>query len=143
MGSLGPTHLIALLLAVAIVAATGGFVASAIARTNKRPTHRLFLLGCVCGLTAGAVLRGRRRSLHAWRALDGRHRSRGTSLLTGSALRRRRALCRLVERDVLCRPPLTGLISTANKGVASLRPFSGGAAGNRTRRRNPVDLLKC
>ena len=72
MGSLGPTQLIALLLAVAIVAATGGFVASAIARTNKRRTHRVFLLGFVCGLTAGAVLRGRRRSLHAWRALDGR-----------------------------------------------------------------------
>ena len=72
MGSLGPTHLIALLLAVAISAATGGFVASAIARTNKRRTRRLFLLGFVCGLTAGAVLRGRRRSLHAWRALDGR-----------------------------------------------------------------------
>jgi len=72
MGSLGPTQLIALLLAVAIVAATGGFVASAIARTNKRRTHRLFLLGFVCGLTAGAVLRGRRRSLHAWRPLDGR-----------------------------------------------------------------------
>jgi hypothetical protein len=35
------------------------------------------------------------------------------------------------------------LISTANKGVASLRPFFGGAPGNRTRRRNPVDLLKC
>jgi len=83
MGSLGPTQLIALLLAVAIVAATGGFVASAIARTNKRRTRRLFLLGFVCGLTAGAVLRGRRRSLHAWRGLDGRHRSRGTSLLTG------------------------------------------------------------
>src|SRR6476646_11193706 len=142
MGSLGPTHLIALLLAVAIVAATGGFVASAIARTNKRRTHRLFLLGFVCGLTAGAILRGRRRSLHAWRGLDGRHRSRGTSLLTGPALRRRRALCRLVGRGVPCRPPLTGLISVASTGVASLRSFSGGA-GNRTSRGNPVDLLKC
>src|SRR5271163_4893079 len=35
MGSLGPTHLISLLLAVAIVAATCGFIASAVARRNS------------------------------------------------------------------------------------------------------------
>ena len=35
MGSLGPTHLIALLLAVAIIAAMGGFIASAVTRRTS------------------------------------------------------------------------------------------------------------
>jgi uncharacterized membrane protein YfcA len=56
MGSLGPTVLIALLLAVATIAAIGGFVASAVARRNKRRAHRPFLVGFFCGLTAGAML---------------------------------------------------------------------------------------
>jgi uncharacterized membrane protein YeaQ/YmgE (transglycosylase-associated protein family) len=69
MGSLGPTHLIALLLAVAIIAALCGFIASAVARGNKRRARRFFLVGFVCGLMAGAILRGRRRHLNALGAL--------------------------------------------------------------------------
>jgi uncharacterized membrane protein YeaQ/YmgE (transglycosylase-associated protein family) len=69
MGSLGPTQLISLLLAVAIIAATCGFIASAVARRNKRRAHRLFLLGFVCGLIAGPILRRRRRGLNALAAV--------------------------------------------------------------------------
>jgi hypothetical protein len=69
MGSLGPTHLISLLLAVAIIAATCGFIASAVVRRNKRRSRRLFLLGFFCGLMAGAILRGRRRRLNAFGAV--------------------------------------------------------------------------
>jgi hypothetical protein len=72
MGSLGPTHLIALLLAVATIAAIGGFAASAVARRNKRRARGPFLLGFVCGLMAGAILRGRRHGLNVLGALAGR-----------------------------------------------------------------------
>jgi hypothetical protein len=65
MGSLGPTHLISLLLAVAIIAATCGFIASAVVRRNKRRARGFFLLGFFCGLMAGAILHGRRRGLNA------------------------------------------------------------------------------
>jgi len=65
MGSLGPTHLISLLLAVAIIAATCGLIASAVTRRNKRRTRGFFLLGFFCGLMAGAILHGRRRGLNA------------------------------------------------------------------------------
>ena len=44
MGSLGPPHLIAVLLAVAFVAAACGFAASAMALRSKRRGRRLFLL---------------------------------------------------------------------------------------------------
>src|SRR5271166_3537681 len=64
MGSLGPTHLISLLLAVAIIAATCGLIASAVTRRNKRRTRGFFLLGFFCGLMAGAILHGRRRGLN-------------------------------------------------------------------------------
>jgi hypothetical protein len=70
MGSLGPTHLICLLLAVAIIAATCGFIASAVAGRNKRRRARgFFLLGFFCGLLAGVILRGRRRGLNALAAV--------------------------------------------------------------------------
>lgn len=65
MGSLGPTHLISLLLAVAIISATCGFFASAVVWRNKRRARRLFRLGFFCGFMAGAILRGRRRGLNA------------------------------------------------------------------------------
>jgi uncharacterized membrane protein YeaQ/YmgE (transglycosylase-associated protein family) len=65
MGSLGPTHLISLLLAVAIIAAICGFIASAVVRRNKRRARGFFLLGFFCGLVSGAILRGRRRGLNA------------------------------------------------------------------------------
>jgi uncharacterized membrane protein YeaQ/YmgE (transglycosylase-associated protein family) len=69
MGSLGPTQLISLLLAVAIVAAICGFIASAVARRNKRRARGFFLLGFFCGWMAGAILRGRRRGLNALAAV--------------------------------------------------------------------------
>jgi|ERR1700737_1110840 len=69
MGPLDPTHLIALLVAVAIIAAIWGFIASAVARRNKRRARGSFLLGFFCGLTAGAILRGRRRGLNAFGAV--------------------------------------------------------------------------
>lgn len=65
MGSLGPAHLVALLLVVAIVSATCGFTASAVARRHKKRARRVFLLGFVCGYVAGPVLRKRRRGLNA------------------------------------------------------------------------------
>jgi hypothetical protein len=72
MGSLGPTHLISLLLAVAFIAAMCGFIASSVARRNKRRIRGFFLLGFVCGLMAGAVLRRRRRGLNALGAVTRR-----------------------------------------------------------------------
>ena len=65
MGSLGPIHLIFVLLAVAIVSATCGFIGSAVRRRNKRRTRRVFLLGFLCGYVAGPVLR-KRRGLNAF-----------------------------------------------------------------------------
>lgn len=69
MGSLGPTHLVSLLLAVAIVSATCGFVGSAVSRRNKRRARGFFFLGFFCGFVAGPVLRISRRSLNALRAV--------------------------------------------------------------------------
>jgi hypothetical protein len=81
MGSLGPAYLISLLLAVAIIAAACGFITSAVSRRNKRRTHRLFLLGFVCGLIAGPILRRRLRGLNALgavaRCIDARLPSAG------------------------------------------------------------------
>lgn len=65
MGSLETTHLIPLLIAVAIVAATCGFIASTVVRRNRPRTRRSFLLGFFCGWMTGAILRGRRRGLKA------------------------------------------------------------------------------
>ena len=65
MGSLGPTHLISLLLVVAIIAATGGLFASAVARRNQRRARGFFVLGFFCGFMLCAILRGRRRGLKA------------------------------------------------------------------------------
>ena len=65
MGSLGPTYLISLLLAVAIVSATCGFIASAVARRSRRRARGFFLLGFFCGFIAGPILRRRRRGLNA------------------------------------------------------------------------------
>jgi uncharacterized membrane protein YeaQ/YmgE (transglycosylase-associated protein family) len=87
MGSLGPTHLIALLVAVAVVAAMGGYVASAVVRRNKRRARGFFLLGFVCGWMAGPILRGTRRGLNALATVvrygDVRSRSAGISRSTG------------------------------------------------------------
>lgn len=61
MGSLGPTPLIALLFAVAVIAATAGFVTSVVVQRNRRRTRGIFLVGFFCGVMAGAVRRARRR----------------------------------------------------------------------------------
>lgn len=69
MGSLGPAHLIALLLAVATVAAVCGFIASTVVRRNKRRARGYLLVGFCCGLLAGGILRRRRRGLNALGAI--------------------------------------------------------------------------
>ena len=85
MGSLGPTHLVALLVAVAIVAAICGFMASAVARRKKRRPRALFVVGFFCGLMTGAILRRRRRRLNALVALCTRHRQVSRRLPLGLA----------------------------------------------------------
>jgi hypothetical protein len=69
MGSLEPTHLIALAITLASIAAMCGLIASPVARRNKRRARTFFLVGFLCGLTAGAIPRARRRGLRALRAL--------------------------------------------------------------------------
>ncbi len=61
MGSLGPIPLIALLLTVAVLAATAGFITSAVVQRNMRRTRGIFLVGFFCGVMAGAIRRARRR----------------------------------------------------------------------------------
>ena len=63
MGSVGGTHLIALLLAVAIIAATSGFIASTVALKKKR-ARKFFALGFLCGFVANPIVRRRRRGLN-------------------------------------------------------------------------------
>ena len=65
MGSLGPTALISVLLAVAVVAAICGYIASAVARRNKRRARGYMVAGFFCGLVAGTVLRRKRQRLNA------------------------------------------------------------------------------
>jgi hypothetical protein len=67
MGSLGPTHLVVLILVVAAVAGTAGFFAAPVIRTNRRRARGFFVLGFVCGMTTAAVRRHKRRVL---RVLD-------------------------------------------------------------------------
>jgi hypothetical protein len=62
MGSLAPTHLIALL-AVAAVAAASGFIASTVIRKRRRRARGYLVVGFCCGLLAGAMLR-------KWRGLN-------------------------------------------------------------------------
>lgn len=62
-GSLGPMYMIALLLAVAIIGAISGFIASAAVLRKRRRARRYFVLGLLCGLTTGAMLRRRRRAI--------------------------------------------------------------------------------
>jgi hypothetical protein len=60
---------IALLLAVGIIAAICGFIASALALGNKRRARGFFAVGFFCGLMVGAILHGRRRGVKALRAV--------------------------------------------------------------------------
>jgi hypothetical protein len=61
MQAVGPMQLIMLLVAVAVVAAAAGFLASVVVRRNKRRTRGVFVLGFLCGVTAGTLVRTRRR----------------------------------------------------------------------------------
>ena len=65
MQAVGTTQLIVLLLAVAVVAAASGFLGSVVVRRRKRRARGIFVLGFLCGVTAGAFLRTRRRIRHA------------------------------------------------------------------------------
>jgi hypothetical protein len=82
MGSLGPTHLIALILAVALTAWITGFVAAAATHRKKRHARRFMALGFVCGLMAGATLRGRRRGLALLGLMGDRRAISATGLVT-------------------------------------------------------------
>ena len=62
MGSPATTQLMLLFLAVAVVAALCGFLASAVLYGRKVRMKRAFLAGVVCGLLAGRIGGGRRRS---------------------------------------------------------------------------------
>jgi hypothetical protein len=73
MGALGLMQLFWLLLVVAIVAALGGYLGSAISRRNKRRTRGIFLLGFFCGSVAGAILREKRHRTKVLAAVS-RHR---------------------------------------------------------------------
>jgi hypothetical protein len=72
MGALGPTVVMSLLLAVAAIAAAGGYVASAVARRNKRRTRAVFVLGFLAGSLTNALARERRRG--TYRSALGRSR---------------------------------------------------------------------
>jgi len=63
MGSLGPLQVISLLVAVAAAAALCGFVGSTIARRKRQRARRSFLVGFLCGFTAGVVIRRRWRDI--------------------------------------------------------------------------------
>ena len=65
MQAVGPTHLIVLLIAVAAIAAASGFLGSVVVRRRKRRARGIFALGFLCGVSAGAILRTRRRILYA------------------------------------------------------------------------------
>ncbi len=58
-----------LVVAVAAIAGTTGFLAAGVLQGQKRRARRFFVLGFVCGVTAGAVLKFRRRGLRAFGAL--------------------------------------------------------------------------
>lgn len=61
MGWLEPTHLMILLVAIAIVAAIWIHTASVIAQARKRRARRFFVLGFSAGWMAATIFGGRRR----------------------------------------------------------------------------------
>lgn len=67
MQAVPPAHLIAVLVAAVVIMALFGTLRSAIARRSTLRARGVFVLGFACGLTAGAILRGRRRGLRALR----------------------------------------------------------------------------
>jgi hypothetical protein len=62
-----PTHVIWLLFALAVTAATFTCVGFVVARRNKRRARGLFVLGVFCGAMAGPILQRRSRHLRALR----------------------------------------------------------------------------
>jgi hypothetical protein len=72
MQAVGPTHLILLLVAVAALSAAAGFLGSLVMQRKKRRARGYFVLGFLCGVTATAILRVRRRSLHVLGAIGQR-----------------------------------------------------------------------
>lgn len=72
MQAVGPTQLILLLVAVAIIAAACGFLGSLIVQRKKRPVCGYFVVGFLCGVTATTIMRARRRSLRALGAVGQR-----------------------------------------------------------------------
>lgn len=69
MGWLEPTHLMIVLVAIAIVAAIWIHTASVIAQAKKRRARRFFVLGFSVGWTAATVFGGRRRRPKTLQAL--------------------------------------------------------------------------
>lgn len=65
MQAVGTTQLIVLVVVVAFVAAASGFLVSIVARRRRRRIRGVFALGFLCGVTAGTILRARRRIRHA------------------------------------------------------------------------------
>jgi uncharacterized membrane protein len=61
MQAVEATHLVVLLVAVAVIAGAAGFLGSVVMRRKKRRARGVFVLGFVCGVTAGAILLARRR----------------------------------------------------------------------------------
>ena len=67
MGWLDPTHLMFLLVALAIVAALSLHVASVVAQAKRRRSRRFFVVGFSAGWVAATVFsaKRRRKTLHA------------------------------------------------------------------------------
>jgi hypothetical protein len=68
MDTLAWWQLISLMSAVAIIAATGGYIYSAVARRNKRRSRGYFALGFLSGALTVAMTRNRRRRIRMFRA---------------------------------------------------------------------------
>jgi hypothetical protein len=101
MGSLAVTQLVSLVLAVAAVGVTGGFIASAVVRRKKRRARGIFVLGFFCGLMAGSVLVARRRGQNTFAtAAHGIH-LRGLRTAVGQRAARRLPLRRFSGRGLV------------------------------------------
>ena len=71
MGWLEPTHLMFVLVSIAIVAALCLHIASVIAQAKRRRARRFFVLGFSAGWVAASIFGGKRRRRKALRPLTG------------------------------------------------------------------------